>query len=124
MTGLRERAVRDNRRGSRRTRELDRFGAHACTGRRVQLWYFIRVKTSYSIAAGQKNFPKVVAASEKGEPIPIERHGETVAYVISKERFDAVLETMELLSNPEFASTLRAYEAGKTKWTSLKDIPE
>lgn len=81
------------------------------------------MKSSYSIAAGQKNFPEVVAASEKGDPIPIERHGETVAYVISKDRFDAVLETMELLSNPEFVDALRTYEAGKTKWTSLKDLP-
>ena len=81
------------------------------------------MKTSYSIAAGQKNFPEVVAASEKGNPIPIERHGETVAYVISKDRFDAVLETMELLSNPEFVDTLRTYEAGETTWTSLEDLP-
>ncbi len=81
------------------------------------------MKTSYSIAAGQKNFPEVVAASERGEPIPIERHGETVAYVISKDRFDAVLETMELLSNQEFVDTLRTYEAGETKWTSLEDMP-
>lgn len=81
------------------------------------------MKSSYSIAAGQKNFPEVVAASEKGEPIPIERHGQTVAYVISKDRFDAVLETMELLSNPEFIATLRTYEAGETSWTSLEDVP-
>ena len=81
------------------------------------------MKSSYSIAAGQKNFPEVVAASEKGDPIPIERHGETVAYVISKERFDAVLETMELLSNQEFVDALREYNAGKTKWTAAKDIP-
>jgi antitoxin YefM len=82
------------------------------------------MKSSYSIAAGQKSFPEVVAASEKGEPIPIERHGQTVAYVISKDRFDAVLETMELLSNPDFIETLRKYEAGKTKWTKLDDLPK
>ncbi len=82
------------------------------------------MKTSYSIAAGQKSFPEVVAASEKGVPVPIERHGETVAYVISKERFDAMLETMELLSNPEFVKALRSYEAGDTAWTSLAALPE
>jgi len=81
-------------------------------------------KRSYSISVGQKNFPRVVAASERGEPIPIERHGETVAYVISKDRFDAVLETMELLSNAEFVDTLHAYEAGETKWVSLADLSE
>jgi prevent-host-death family protein len=82
------------------------------------------MKSSYSIAAGQKNFPELVAASEKGDPVPIERHGETVAYVISKEQFDAVLETMELLSNPEFTETVETYRAGKTKWVNLKDLPE
>lgn len=56
--------------------------------------------------------------------MPIERHGKTVAYVISKQQFDAVLETMELLSNQEFGETLQTYRAGKTKWTNLKDIPE
>jgi prevent-host-death family protein len=80
--------------------------------------------SSYSIAAGQKKFPEVVALSEKGDPVPIERHGETVAYVISKQHFDAVLETMELLSNPEFAKTMKTYRGGKTKWVSVKDIPE
>jgi prevent-host-death family protein len=77
------------------------------------------MKRSYSIAAGQKSFPKVVAESEKGEPVPIERHGQTVAYVISKERFDALLETTELLSNPEFVEQLRKYEAGEIRWTKL-----
>ncbi len=81
------------------------------------------MKTSFSIAASQKNFPKIVAASEKGDPIPISRHGETVAYVISKDRFDAVLETMELLSNPEFVKTLGTYESDETSWTALKDVP-
>jgi prevent-host-death family protein len=81
------------------------------------------MKSSYSIAAGQKSFPEVVASSEKGDPVPIERHGETVAYVISKQQFDAVLETMELLSNPEFAETLQTYRSGKTKWVNVKDIP-
>jgi len=81
------------------------------------------MKTSYSIAAGQKAFPSVVAESEKGDPIAIERHGETVAYVISKARFHAVLETMELLSNREFVDELRRYEAGETKWTALADAP-
>jgi prevent-host-death family protein len=82
------------------------------------------MKSSYSIAAGQKNFPALVARSEKGTPVPIERHGETVAYVISKAQFDTVLETMELLSNAEFVVTLKKYRSGKTKWTPLKDIPE
>jgi prevent-host-death family protein len=81
------------------------------------------MKHSYSIAAGQKHFPKAVAASEAGEPVPIERHGETIAYLISKDRFDAMLETMELLSNPDFVSALRKDKAGKTVWKSLKDLP-
>ncbi len=75
---------------------------------------------SYSIAAGQKEFPKVVTKSAEGDPIPIERHGQTVAYVISKDRFDAMLETLELLSNSEFVQTLNAHRAGKLRMKPIK----
>ena len=44
--------------------------------------------------------------------------------MISKDRFDAVLETMELLSNQELVDTLRTYEAGKTMWSSVDDLPK
>ena len=82
------------------------------------------MSTSYSIAAGQKSFPKVIADSEKGDPIAIDRHGETVAYVISKARFDAILETMELLSNTELIETLRRDQAGLTTWTALDALDD
>lgn len=74
---------------------------------------------SYSIAAGQKDFPKVVSKSEQGDPVAIERHGKTVAYVISKDRFDAMLETLELLSNGEFVQVLGAHRAGKLRMKAL-----
>jgi prevent-host-death family protein len=80
------------------------------------------MRVSFSVASGQKNFPKVVAASEKGDPVPIERHGETVAYVVSRARFHAMLETIELLSNREFVDTLRQVEAGEVTWTPLEDV--
>ncbi len=75
---------------------------------------------SYTIASGQKNFPKLVARSEASDPIPIERHGHTVAYVISKKRFDTVLETLELLANPEFVATLAAHRQGKLRFRPLR----
>lgn len=78
------------------------------------------MRRSYSIASGQKDFPKLVASSEAGEPIPIERHGHTVAYVISKKRFDSVLETLELLSSAEFIETLTAHRTGKLRFKSLR----
>jgi len=74
---------------------------------------------SYTIAAGQKDFPKVVSRSEQGDPVPIERHGKTVAYVISKDRFDAVLETLELLSNADFVETLSTHKRGKLRMKAM-----
>ncbi len=75
---------------------------------------------SFSIAAGQKHFPRVVAASQRGEPVPIERHGSTVAYVVSKERFDSYLETMELLSSAEFVRVLRLHRQRKLPLRELR----
>lgn len=77
---------------------------------------------SYNIATGQREFPRLIANTEAGEPIPIERHGHTVAYVISKKRFDALLETLELLSNADFVETLAAHRQGKLRLTPLRAI--
>ena len=56
--------------------------------------------------------------------IAITRHDETVAYVVSRERMEAIVETMEILANPKAMQALRDYEKGKTRFHSVEDIPD
>ena len=75
--------------------------------------------TTYSITRAQHDFPRLVRESADTEAIAITRHDETVAYVISRERMDAVLETMEVLANPKAMREIRAYERGKMPFQPL-----
>jgi hypothetical protein len=56
--------------------------------------------------------------------IPITRHQETVAFVVSKKRMDAIVETMEILAQPETMAQIRAYERGELVFHSLDSLDD
>lgn len=61
----------------------------------------------------------MVKESQASGIIPITRHHETVAYVVSKDRMEAITETMELLADPEAMQQIRAYEEGRLRFRSV-----
>jgi PHD/YefM family antitoxin component YafN of YafNO toxin-antitoxin module len=52
----------------------------------------------------------------------ISRHGKIVGIYLSRDRIEALIETMELLSNPEFGSALKDYEAGPMKFYDAAEL--
>jgi len=46
----------------------------------------------------------------------ISRHGKIVGIYLSRDRIEALIETMELLSNAEFTKALKDYESGRMKF--------
>jgi len=76
------------------------------------------VKNTYSVTEGQAHFPRLVKQSEN-ELVTIERHGTVAAFVVGRGRMEAIAETMELLANDEFRTTLKKYRAGKLKMQPL-----
>jgi len=77
------------------------------------------MKNTYSITRAQHDFPRLVRESAGSEAIAITRHDETVAYVVSSESMEAIVETMEVLANPRAMREIRAYERGKTTFHPL-----
>lgn len=45
----------------------------------------------------------------------ISRHGKVVGVYLSRDRIEALVETMELLSDPDFTKALKEYKAGRMK---------
>lgn len=82
------------------------------------------VSSTYTIARGQREFAAMVKRAENGELAVVTRHDKPVAYVISAERMEGILETMELLANPEFIRTLEADRAGKTTYRDLHSVAD
>ena len=74
--------------------------------------------TTYSITEAQAKFPAVVREAAE-HPVLITRRDKVVGYLLSPERFEAILETMEILANPKAMKAIRDYEAGKTKFHPL-----
>lgn len=79
------------------------------------------MKSTYSISRAQNQFPRLVREAEAGA-IAITRHDETVAYVVSRERMEAIVETMEVLANPDAMRALRLYERGRMSFHPIEDL--
>ena len=89
--------------------------------RRVHIYV---VKNTYSISKAQSRFPGLVRDSAAAGTIAITRHDETVAYVISRERMDAIMETLDILANPKAMQALREYERGKMRFHPIEAIDD
>ena len=81
------------------------------------------MKTTYSITSAQANLPRVVRESENAL-IKITKRDETVAYVVSKERMESILETLEIMANPKAMKALKDAREGKVKYYPLECLDE
>ena len=85
--------------------------------------YSLTVKTTYSITSAQANLPKVVRESVHGL-ITITKRDEAVAYVVSRERMEAIIETLEIMGNPKAMKALKDAREGKVKYYPLESLDE
>jgi prevent-host-death family protein len=81
------------------------------------------MSTTYSVTEAQANLPRLLKEAQGGS-ISITRREETVAYLVSRERMQTIMETLELLGNPKAMRTIREYAAGKTKFLPLSALDE
>jgi prevent-host-death family protein len=81
------------------------------------------MKNTYSVAKAQANFTRILKEAEK-QPISITRHDETVAVILSRERMEAIAETLEIMANPEAMNAIREHQSGKTKFYPLSAVDE
>jgi prevent-host-death family protein len=81
------------------------------------------VKNTYNVARAQANFTRLLKQA-KERPIAITRHDETVAYILSAERMEAIIETLEIMGNADAMKAIREHQSGKTKFAPLSALGE
>ena len=81
------------------------------------------MKNTYSVAKAQANFTRILKEAER-HAISITRHDETVAFILSRERMDAIIETLEVMANPKAMKAIREHQAGKTKFLPASVLNE
>jgi len=82
------------------------------------------MSSTYSVTQAQSNLPSLIRRAEKGEPVRILRRNETVAYLVSRDRMEAIVETLELLSNPEAVKAIGEHRARKMKFAPLSVLDQ
>jgi antitoxin YefM len=80
------------------------------------------MKSTYSVSEAQSQLPRILKEVQKGEPVSIRRHDETVAYLVSRERMEAIVETLEILGSRFAMRAIEQHRAGKTKFLPLSAI--
>lgn len=81
-------------------------------------------RDTYTVAAAQSQLPRLIREAEKGRPIAISRRDRPVAYLLSQERLEAIVETMEILANPAARKAIDDHRTGKTRFLPLSALDE
>jgi PHD/YefM family antitoxin component YafN of YafNO toxin-antitoxin module len=79
-------------------------------------------KSTYSVTEAQSALPRLVREAEGGDLVGISRRDQTVAYLVSRQHFEAIVETMELLANPRARSAIASHRAGRTRFFPLSAL--
>ena len=82
------------------------------------------MKNTYTVKEAQADIAGMVRVSMRGCLATITRHQKPVAYVLSPQRLSELLETMEILADPQAMRAVREAEAGRGKTRDAKELPE
>jgi PHD/YefM family antitoxin component YafN of YafNO toxin-antitoxin module len=79
-----------------------------------------KMADTFTVSEAQANLPKLV----KQDSFTISRHGKVVGVYLSKERIEALIETVELLGDDDFLKALKDYKAGRMKFKDVSALDE
>ena len=82
------------------------------------------MESTVTITQLQAQAPRCVREAEKRGAVTVARHGRTVAYLVSRDRMEAIIETLEIMANPRAMAAIRHYEAGKGKFKEVACLDE
>ena len=78
-----------------------------------------QVKSTFSVTEAQANLPRIIRSASI---VGISKHHKVAGFYVPRERFEALLETMELLANPSAMKTLKQAKSGKLKYRTLAEV--
>lgn len=79
------------------------------------------MKTTFDITEAQTKLPKLMRSKHT---VSVSSHDKTVAFIVPRARMEALLETMEILANPEAMRAIRRDQSGKDKYLPLSALDE
>ena len=81
------------------------------------------MRSTYSVSEAQAQLPMLLKRAEN-DLIVITRRDKTVAYLVSAQRMEAIVETLEIMADPEAMKALRCARGGKGKYYPVTVLDE
>lgn len=78
----------------------------------------MKAESIVNVTQAQQQLPRLI----KRDSFAISRHGKIVGFYLSRDRIEALIETMELMENPEFLKALKEYKSGKMKFYDVDQL--
>ena len=78
----------------------------------------MKSESTVNVTEAQANLPRLI----RRDSFAISRHGKVVGFYLSKDRIEALIETMELLGDESFMVALREYKSGKMKFYDVDKL--
>jgi PHD/YefM family antitoxin component YafN of YafNO toxin-antitoxin module len=82
------------------------------------------MKTTVTTTEAQANLPRLLKLLQKQKTLTITNHGRIAGFLVSKERMEAIIETMEILANPTAMKAIRDFEAGRSPGKDVSCLEE
>jgi PHD/YefM family antitoxin component YafN of YafNO toxin-antitoxin module len=86
--------------------------------------HIIDMNSTVTISELQAQTPRIVRETERQGMTAVTRHGRIAAFLISKDRVEAMIETMEILSDSAAMRSIREFESGKMKLNPVECLDE
>jgi PHD/YefM family antitoxin component YafN of YafNO toxin-antitoxin module len=84
----------------------------------------MKTRTTVTVTELQAQTPKIMREAGRRGMLAVTREGRVEAFLVSRDRIMAMIETMELLSNPEAVKAVRDFETGKARMHPVSVLDE
>ena len=82
------------------------------------------MNSTVTISELQAQTPRIVRETERRGMTAVTRHGRIAAFLISKDRVEAMIETMEILSDAQAMKAIRDFDSGKMPMKPVECLDE
>ncbi len=78
------------------------------------------MKSTYDVARAKAIFPRLLREAQD-HIVTITRRGKQVTYILSREKLESMIETLEIMSNAKAMKAIRAAQANRTRYYPLPE---
>jgi len=82
------------------------------------------VKTTVTTTEAQANLPRLLKQLPAVRAVTITNHGRIAGFLVSKDRMEAIIETMEILANTAAMKAITDFEDGRSKGKDISCLDE